>query len=146
MNDRTHILNINVPKGTNIRTTVTPVKVFKNMDYLRIFCETLQELAKDKSLVRSDYAVLLYCLSLSNYENEFTVSQGQIAQECNISRTEVNKSISKLRMMGYMIVSKTIGRQNVYFINPQLSFKTRALNYGTICQQFDELILSKETT
>lgn len=139
MTQSNHVLNINVPKGSNIRTTVTPPRVFKNMDYLRIFTQALQEIAKDKSYTRSDLVVLMYCLSICDYENKFTASQASIAKECGIGRTEVNKSFKKLRQVGWIEIIGSIGRQNVYFLNPRLAFKTRALNYGNLLQDFEEV-------
>lgn len=139
MNDRTHILNINVPKGTNVRTTVTPPRVFKNMDYLRFFSEGLQELILDKELTRTDIVVMLYCCTISGFENRFTISQQQISDTCELSRSEVNKSIKKLKQKGWISIVGSIGRQNIYMINPKLAFKSRALNYNGIVSEYEEL-------
>ena len=141
MNESTHLLNIVVPKGSNVRTTVTPPRVLKRMDYLRIMSDALSMMAIDTTLTRSDLVVMLYCLSVCDYGNEFSVPQKVVADECGISRVQVNKAFKKLCDREWLIVIRQIGRQNVYLLNPSIAFKTRAINYHELVERFDELAI-----
>lgn len=137
------IININVPKGCTARTTVSPIKVFKEMDYVRFFCEGLNQIIQDRELNLTDIRVLLYLYSIMEYENTLFKSQSEIGKGLGIVRQEVSKSMSKLVAKDYLKIVGKVARQNVYSINPKIAFKSRAINYSKLVEQWDEIILEE---
>ncbi len=116
----------------------TKSKKYLNNDYARCFLNEMLALALDKDFTGTDFRVLLAIIGNLGYENKINISQGQLGKDLNIKRPEITKSIGKLISKGYLQVVDTIGRQNIYQLNPNVVFRSRAKNYKDLCLAWDK--------
>ncbi|MGK7937228.1 MAG: MarR family transcriptional regulator [Xenococcaceae cyanobacterium] len=112
-------------------------KKYLNDDYARCFLNEILALALDRDFTGTDFRVLLAIIGNLGYDNKINISQGQLGKELNIKRPEITKSIGKLISKGYLQVVDTIGRQNIYQLNPNVAFRSRAKNYKDLCRAWD---------
>ena len=138
MSDKTFNYQINVPDGCMAKTVVTPIKMLTDKPHVRVFSEGLGRLAVDRELTLTDKNVLLFLISIMEYENLLNVTQRELSEGLGIVREEVTKSIKKLIKGGYLKIVDKNGRQNIYQLNPHLAFKSRAKNYRLLCSIWDE--------
>ena len=138
MSDKTFNYQINVPDGCMAKTVVTPIKMLTDKPHVRVFSEGLSRLAMDKDLNGTDIRVLLFILSIMEYENLLNTTQKALSEGLGIVQQEVSKSIKKLIEGGYLKIVDKNGRQNIYQLNPHLAFKSRAKNYRLLCSIWDE--------
>lgn len=138
MNDKTFNYQINVPEGCMAKTVVTPIKMLTDKPHVRAFTEGLGRLAVDKQLNLTDTRVLLFLISVMEYENLLNITQKELSEGLGIVQPEVSKSIKKLIEGGYLKIVDKNGRQNVYQLNPHIAFKSRAKNYNLLCTIWDE--------
>ena len=120
------------------KTVVTPIKMLTDNPHVRVFSEGLSRLAMDKDLNGTDIRVLLFILSIMEYENLLNTTQKALSEGLGIVQQEVSKSIKKLIEGGYLKIVDKNGRQNIYQLNPHLAFKSRAKNYRLLCSIWDE--------
>ena len=120
------------------KTVVTPIKMLTDNPHVRVFSEGLGRLAMDKDLNGTDIRVLLFILSIMEYENLLNTTQKALSEGLGIVQQEVSKSIKKLIEGGYLKIVDKNGRQNIYQLNPHLAFKSRAKNYRLLCSIWDE--------
>ncbi len=120
------------------KTVVTPIKMLTENPHVRVFSEGLSRLAMDKDLNGTDIRVLLFILSIMEYENLLNTTQKALSEGLGIVQQEVSKSIKKLIEGGYLKIVDKNGRQNIYQLNPHLAFKSRAKNYRLLCSIWDE--------
>ena len=116
----------------------TKTKKYLNNNYARCFLDEMLALALDKDFTGTDFRVLLAIIGNLGYENKISVSQAQLGKQLNIKRPEITKSIGKLISKGYLQVVDTIGRQNIYQLNPNVVFRSRAKNYKDLCHSWDK--------
>jgi hypothetical protein len=138
MTDKTFNYQINVPDGCMAKTVVTPIKMLTQNPHIRTFSEGLSRLAIDKELNFTDVRVLLFIASIIDYENILNVTQKELSEGLGIVQQEISKSIKKLIKGGYLKIIGTVGRQNIYRLDPHFAFKSRAKNYTTLCRDWDE--------
>ncbi|MFN9911388.1 MAG: MarR family transcriptional regulator [Pseudanabaena sp.] len=138
MTDKTFNYQISVPEGCMAKTVVTPIKMLTDNPHVRVFSEGLGRLAMDKDLNGTDIRVLLFILSIMEYENLLNTTQKALSEGLGIVQQEVSKSIKKLIEGGYLKIVDKNGRQNIYQLNPHLAFKSRAKNYRLLCSIWDE--------
>jgi hypothetical protein len=138
MTDKTFNYQINVPEGCMAKTVVTPIKMLTENPHVRVFSEGLSRLAMNKDLNGTDIRVLLFILSIMEYENLLNTTQKALSEGLGIVQQEVSKSIKKLIEGGYLKIVDKNGRQNIYQLNPHLAFKSRAKNYRLLCSIWDE--------
>ena len=138
MTDKTFNYQINVPDGCMAKTIVTPIKMLTDKPHVRAFSEGLGRLAVDKQLTLTDKNVLLFLISVMEYENLINLTQRELSEGLGIVQQEVSKSIKKLIEGGYLKIVDKNGRQNIYQLNPHLAFKSRAKNYNLLCTIWDE--------
>ena len=138
MTDKTFNYQINVPDGCMAKTVVTPIKMLTDKPHVRVFSEGLGRLAVDRELTLTDKNVLLFLISIMEYENLLNVTQRELSEGLGIVQQEVSKSIKKLIKGGYLRIVDKNGRQNVYQLNPHIGFKSRAKNYNLLCTIWDE--------
>jgi DNA-binding transcriptional regulator LsrR (DeoR family) len=120
------------------KTVVTPIKMLTDKPHVRVFSEGLGRLAVDRELTLTDKNVLLFLISVMEYENLLNITQKALSEELGIVQPEVSKSIKKLIKGGYLRIVDKNGRQNVYQLNPHIGFKSRAKNYNLLCTIWDE--------
>ncbi len=59
-------------------------------------------------------------------------------QQLSISQADISKSIKKLISKGYLQVVDKIGRRNIYMVNPNVVFKSRAKNLKELKHAWDK--------
>lgn len=138
MTDKTFNYQINVPDGCMAKTVVTPIKMLSDKPHVRMFSEGLGRLAVDKDLNGTDTRVLLFLISIMEYENLLNVTQRELSEGLGIVQQEISKSIKKLIKADYLRIVDKNGRQNIYQLNPHIGFKSRAKNYNLLCELWDE--------
>jgi len=82
------------------------------------------------SLTPSGNKVLMYLLSLSEFENFISIDQKTLNEELNISLSSAEKAIKELIDNGIIIKVKhpSDKRRNDYFLNPMQAWKGKTLN------------------
>ena len=139
MTDKIFSYQISVPDGCMAKTVVTPIKALSQNPHIRTFCEGLTRLAKDRNLNSTDMRVLIYIAGIIEYENILDISQAELAKQMEIVQPEISKSIKKLCELDYLRIIGKVGRQNIYKLSPHFAFKSRAKNYRTMCNDWDEV-------
>ena len=130
-------LEIYYPEDSVVNVYTKPRKYLKN-DYARCFLNEMLGLALDRDFTGTDFRVLLAIIGNLGYNNIINISQGELGKKLNIQRPEITKSIKKLVSKGYLEVIDTIGRQNIYQLNPHVIFRSRAKNYKDLCRAWDK--------
>ena len=138
MTDKTFNYQINVPEGCMAKTVVTPIKMLTDKPHVRVFSDGLGRLAVDRKLTPTDKNVLLFLISIMEYENILNVTQKELAEKLGIDAAEVSRSIKRLIENAYLRIVDKSGRQNIYQLNPHIGFKSRAKNYNLLCSIWDE--------
>jgi hypothetical protein len=135
---KTFNYQVNVPEGCMAKTVVTPIKMLTEDPHIRIFNDGLSRLAMDKELNFTDVRVLLFITSIIDYENFLNVTQRELSEAMGIVQQEISKSIKKLIKGGYLKIIGTVGRQNIYRLDPHFAFKSRAKNLANLRRDWDE--------
>ena len=130
-------VKINCPDDALLNISTIPNKYLK-LPYIRSFQEEMIALAADKDFNGTDLRVFLTIIGNLGYENILSVTQKQIGEQINVQPAEVARAIKKLVKKGYLQVITKIGRQNIYMLNPTISFKSRAKNLKHLKQAWNE--------
>lgn len=77
-------------------------KKIKGRQWMILFQDYLEKLAKDVDLGGVDYRVLMYLIHLMEYENLVNVTQQYVADQLNLTQPQVNLSIRKLTNKNYL--------------------------------------------
>lgn len=120
-------IKINCPDDASLNIFTNPNKYLK-LPYIRSFQDEMVTLAADKELNGTDLRVFLTIIGNLGYENILSLTQKQIGEQINVPSPEVTRSIKKLVKKDYLQVITKIGRQNIYMLNPSISFKSKAKN------------------
>ena len=120
-------------KDNSNRITVLFGRKFvpKNVRWAMIFQDFFEHLAGDKRLKRSEFVVLSYLISTSDFENYAMISQREIAEKTKMKQQDVAKSLKILKDCEYISIRKA-GRNNVYRVNPNMMWKGRYKNRNVI--------------
>lgn len=73
-----------------------------------------------------DYDVLFCLLEYLDFENLIQISQQDIANELNMERANVNRSIKRLAELGLLLEGPKVGRGRTYRLNPGFGWKGSA--------------------
>ena len=130
-------LEIYYPEDSMVSVFTKPRKRLKH-DHARYFLSETLSLATDKDFSGNDLRVALSILSNLGYVNILNISQQTLSNQLSIDRSAVGKSIKKLISKGYLQVTHTVGRQNIYQFNPHIAFRSRAKNHKHLCHCWDE--------
>ena len=128
------------PKEAVLNIFTAPNRYLKD-SYARVFLNEVTALARDKDLSHTDFRVFMSIIGHLDYKNIVNVSQKDLGIELNIKQPNVAKSIKNLINKGYLEVIDTIGRQNVYMVNPNVVFRTRAKNLKELKHAWDKQIV-----
>ncbi|MDJ0725432.1 MAG: helix-turn-helix domain-containing protein [Prochloraceae cyanobacterium] len=120
-------IEVRYPKEAVVNIYPKPVKYLKD-SHTRLFSDEALGLAVDKDLSGTDFRVLLAIIGNLGYENILNISQQELEKQLGISQANISKSIKKLISKDYLQVIDKIGRRNIYMINPNVVFKSRAKN------------------
>ena len=129
-------VEIRYPKEAVLNFFTTPSKYLKD-SYARVFLNKINALGKDRNLSSTDLRVLMSIIGHLGYDNIVNISQKDLGKELNIKQPNIAKSIKKLIDEGYLQVVDTIGRQNIYMLNPNIAFRARAKNLRELKKAWD---------
>ena len=130
-------IEIYYPEDTVLNVYPKPAKYLKN-SYIRCFSQEIVALSKDKNLSGNDLRVLLAIIGNLSYDNIVNISQSELGKQSDINQQAISKSIKKLTSKSYLKVIDTIGRRNIYMVNPNLVFRSRAKNLKELKQSWDK--------
>ena len=130
-------IKINCPDDASLNISTNPNKYLK-LPYIRSFQDQMVTLAADKELNGTDLRVFLTIIGNLGYENILSLTQKQIGEQINVPSPEVTRSIKKLVKKDYLQVITKIGRQNIYMLNPSISFKSKAKNLKHLKQAWND--------
>ena len=133
-------IEVRYPKDTVVNIYPKPLKYLKD-SYVRCFSNEALSLATDRQFSGTDFRVLLAIIANLGYENILNISQQELEKQLNISQGDISKSIKKLVSKGYLQVIDTIGRRNIYMLNPNVAFRSRAKNLKELKQAWDKQTL-----
>ena len=133
-------IEVYYPEDSVVNIFSQPNKYLKD-DYARYFSREMLGLAIDKDLSGNDLRVLLGILANIGFNNILDISQQDLSNQLEIHRSDIAKSIKKLISKGYLEIIKTIGRQNIYMLNPSVVFKCRAKNLKELKHAWDKQIM-----
>ena len=130
-------IEIHYPEDTVLNVYPKPAKYLNN-SYFRCFSDEVIALGKDKGLSGNDLRVFLVIIGNLGYNNIVNISQNELANQSNIRQQDISQSIKKLISKGYLQVVDKIGRRNIYMVNPNLAFKSRAKNLKELKHAWDK--------
>lgn len=135
-------VEIYYPEDTVLNVYPKPVKYLKD-SHVRCFSDEAMALGIDKDFSGNDLRVFLIIIANLGYENIINISQSELAEQSGISQQNISKSITKLISKGYLQVIEKIGRRNVYMLNPNVAFRSRAKNLKELKHAWDKQTLPK---
>ncbi len=133
-------VEIYYPEDTVLNVFPKPQRYLKN-SHVRCFSNEAMALGIDKDLSGNDLRVFLIIIANLDYDNIINISQSQLAEQSGISQQNISKSITKLIFKGYLQIIGKIGRRNIYMLNPNVVFKSRAKNLKELKHAWDKQIL-----
>ena len=133
-------IEVRYPKDAVVNIYPKPLKYLKD-SHVRCFSDEALSLATDRQFSGTDFRVLLAIIGNLGYENILNVSQQELEKQLNISQADISKSIKKLVSKGYLQVIDKIGRRNIYMLNPNVAFRSRAKNLKELKQTWDKQTL-----
>ena len=125
------------PEDTVFNVYPKPAKYLKS-DYFRCFLEEAIALSKDKDLSGNDLRVFLAIIGNLGYDNIVNISQSELANQSDIHQQHISQSIRKLISKGYLQIVDKIGRRNIYMVNPNVVFRSRAKNLKELKHAWDK--------
>ena len=130
-------IEVRYPKDTVVNIYPKQMKYLKDA-HARCFLNEALSLAVDKDLSGTDFRVLLAIIGNLGYENLLNISQQELEKQLSVSQANISKSIKKLISKGYLQVVDKIGRRNIYMVNPNVVFKSRAKNLKELKHAWDQ--------
>lgn len=85
--------------------------------------EALKLLATNEELTGENYKVLLYLLAILDFENWIQISQKEIANDLNMQKQRISRSIKKLEQKEIILRGEKIGRSFLFRLNPFYGWK-----------------------
>jgi DNA-binding MarR family transcriptional regulator len=110
--------NISLFKKTTVKAAPN-IQLFQTAAYIAATC-----------LTPSANKILMYLLSLSEFENFISIDQKTLNEELNISLRSTERGLKELIDSGILIIVKhpSDKRRNDYFLNPMTAWKGKTLN------------------
>ena len=130
---------IHVHEGATAITRVFPKKWLSGMNYIRIMNDFLVNLAVNGNLASNDWKVLAVCLGSMEFENRVDVSQTEIGNLLQVPSQTVSRSMKKLIQAQCLRIECQRGKQNIYFVNPNLAFKTMGKNLQVLKEAWGDV-------
>ena len=90
--------------------------------------EALRILATDKDLKGETYRVLLYLLSILDFENWIQIQQKEIANELQMHKQHINRAIKLLENKEIILRGEKSGRSYSFRLNPHFGWKGKVKN------------------
>ena len=106
--------------------------------FMLTFQDSLYELAKDKALPRTSYSVLIYLMSLMDYDNTVAVNQRDIALDLETTQPVISRALKVLEKRDYIRIFSCRGQVNRYLIWPGLCEKGDHRSRKVVEQMWEE--------
>ena len=90
--------------------------------------EALKLLAVDEDLTGESYKVLLYLLSILDFENWIQIPQKIIAEELGMQKQRISRSIKVLEQKEIILRGDKLGRSYAFRLNPYFGWKGKVEN------------------
>lgn len=90
--------------------------------------EALKLLAVDEDLTGESYKVLLYLLSILDFENWIQIPQKIIAEELGMQKQRISRSIKVLEQKEIILRGDKLGRSYAFRLNPYFGWKGKVKN------------------
>lgn len=90
--------------------------------------EALQIIAKDKDIKWETYRVLVYILSILDFENWIQVPLSDMANELEMQRSHVSRAIKVLESKDILLRGHRVGKSYAFRLNPDFGWKGRVTN------------------
>ena len=91
--------------------------------------EATKLLAKQKDLGLDGFRVLMFMISVLDFENLIQVSQAELAGELGMQRSNVARAIKRIIGIGALLEGPRIGVHRSYRLNPRFGWKGSAANH-----------------
>jgi len=130
-------IEIHYPEDAVLNVYSKPAKYLKR-EYFRGFSDEALALSKDKDLSGNDLRVFLAIIGNLRYDNIVNISQHELGKQSDIHQQHISKSLKKLISKGYLQIVDKIGRRNIYMVNPNVVFKSRAKNFKELKRAWDK--------
>ena len=88
-----------------------------------MFQQAAKEIAKDKDLIGEDLRVLHLLYGYLDIKNYISISQIDIANELNMQKQNVNRSINALLKKGIVLKGPRVGKSWTYILNANYGYK-----------------------
>lgn len=99
--------------------------------FMLTYQDSLYQLAINRDLPRTSFSVILYLMSIMDFDNTITINQQDIADDLQTSQQVISRAIQILDQQGYIKILSKRGQANTYLISPALcekgDHKTRKL-------------------
>ncbi len=90
--------------------------------------EALEIVAKDKELTGESYRVLFFICARLDFENWVEIPTIEIAQELELKRPNVSRSMKILEEKGIILRGPKVGRSYSFMLNPEFGWKGKVKN------------------
>ena len=124
------------------QVSITEIKVsgqeqYTNGDFIPMFIDVLQGIAKDDKMKPTTLRVLLYILTIVDKNNEVQIDITDISEQIGLGKTSVYKAVGHLITMNVLChdpnhKTKRKGKfkLNLYVLNPRVAYRgnTRKIN------------------
>jgi predicted transcriptional regulator len=106
-------------------TVLIPDKRKLRGGFMLLDLEGMRRLSMDKDITAVDWRVLAIVMTGLEYENWFSITQKEIAEELGTSQPNVARSLKKLEDKAIIVKGKKSGRVNSYRLNAFYGWKGR---------------------
>lgn len=112
-------------------------------NWMQVNQNFLRELALRKDVTGEVLRVFLYLNSRLDFENLIQVPQVEIAEELNLTKQNVNRSIKQLEDLGILIRGPKVGRSSSWKLNPNAGWKGKVTHLRAAQREHPHLELVK---
>ena len=130
-------IEIHYPEDAVLNVYSRPGRYLKD-SHVRCFSDEAIALGIDRELSGTDLRVFLVIIGNVGYDNILNISQSELANQSDICQQDISKSIKKFVSKGYLQIIDKIGRRNIYMLNPNVAFRSRAKNLKELKQAWDK--------
>lgn len=92
------------------------------------FQDPLMAIAKDNTITKHDFRVLIYFMSRIDFENYIHVSQAEASRALTIAPSHVSAAVARLTSKGYLVRGPKSGRSATFKLSNSLGWKGKAKN------------------
>lgn len=118
-----------------------PPKYKLRGDFMLLDLQGMKRLLMDKDITAVDWRVLAIIMTGLEYENWFTITQQEMAEQIGTKQQNVARSLKKLIEKSIVIKERRSGKTNSYRLNAFYGWKGKAnKDYETTYEQHSKLL------